>query len=222
MAKKLLSCLFIACVALMSCTSGMPEDSNTPVSSPSEGSFFLNVTAGTGGSIAAGAAQFISGTYLEGAEIGLPSLRSDPESRFVFDKWVVYSSDFAVLRTIDQMNAVFIMPPYDVTVVATFKELSDLFNLTIIVDEARGYFAEGTASLISGDYYKGTTIKLPTAYPYSGFVFAKWVAYSSDHNVLWNTYIQDAELIMPPRDLILIAEFEGESIWTPPVTSLYY
>ena len=85
--------------------------------------FHLTITADeTRGSIAGGMGKYLSGNYFEGSVIGLP-WQMRPLPGFGFDKWVIYSSDGEALWTIDQWDAYFTMPPYDVIVMASFKEV---------------------------------------------------------------------------------------------------
>jgi hypothetical protein len=84
--------------------------------------FHLEIIDGPHGGIPAGGARVYSGNYLEGEVISGLIVRS--HEGWVFERWIVYSNDYEIKGTIDRNVSTFIMPPYNVFLVAEYKEMA--------------------------------------------------------------------------------------------------
>ena len=84
--------------------------------------FNLNIIDGPHGGIPVGGAARYSGNYLEGETIGGLIVRSLPG--WAFEGWTIYSSDYEVIGTLDRSVGTFAMPPYDVILVAEYREVA--------------------------------------------------------------------------------------------------
>ena len=212
--KKLLITLFAICLTSTSCTVGTTLvsslDSNVPTSSmpipdktPGAG-FILNVTAEAGGSVPAE----LSGTYPAGELIQLTAL---PEPGFRFHRWIT-NSDNPEDSQISHRNPIqYATRSHDVTITATFKEESVIFHIDIIIDRS-GLVTEGEP-LYSGNFLEGEEVARGFILrPPLGWPFEKWIIYSSNYEVMGTIDRGVNTFVMPPYDVILVAEYSEREI----------
>ena len=67
-----------------------------------------------------------SGNYLEGDEIVGLIIRPHT-SEWRFERWLILSLDYGIMGTIERGVSTFIMPPYDVILVAEYSEREAVF-----------------------------------------------------------------------------------------------
>lgn len=82
--------------------------------------FHLDIIIDRSGLAAEGEPVY-SGNFLEGEDVGREYILRPPLG-WPFERWIVYSSNYEVMGTISRGVYTFAMPPYDVILVAEYRE----------------------------------------------------------------------------------------------------
>ena len=218
--KKLVLFLFVICAVLASCTTPSTPDislpdpiasassdttyTNTPIPSTSGVGYFLNVTAEEGGTVPAE----LSGTYPAYTNVELVAY---PNSGFSFYRWVDHVSDTHSSHNMRRNPINYMMQEYDASIVATFKETSELFHLDII-DGPHGGIPAGGATLYRGNYLEGEIIVGLITRSFPGWVFERWIVLSLDYGITGTIEHGVSTFTMPPYDVILVAEYSEREV----------
>ncbi|MCL2678701.1 MAG: hypothetical protein FWF18_00115 [Dehalococcoidia bacterium] len=195
--KKLMPLLVAFLVALT-----LPISCNS-ATTPSEAGFLLNVTAGPGGTVQ----SEVNGTYSPREQIEITAY---PDHGFSFYRWVVYSADSSGPWLFKNQNPARFAIQWNLDIVATFKETSELFFLSI-VDGPHGGIPAGGASIYSGNYLAGEVIAGLIVRPNPGWSFERWVIFSRDFEIMGTIEHGVDTFVMPSYDVILVAEYKEAS-----------
>ncbi len=153
--------------------------------------YYLNVSAGEGGSV-----DGVSGSYKAGDIVQLQAI---PYEGYRFARWDCSVEN--IIASINSMETTLQMPEQDVHVTAVFEKIDPLSTWDLHVEAGEGGSVEGTQA---GAYAEGTEIHL-TAVPDAGYRFTGW---SSDvDHVIDNVTKADITFSMPGSQLTVKAEF---------------
>ena len=179
--------------------------------------YYLSFQLGEGGQLRGVDASYFNKYYRKGEQVSLPDFRGTvpPEAGiYVFDRWI--SSDGGKFN--DAINPTsFFMPANDVTLTATYRKVTGMYQLHLMIDcppITVGNLSYSNWSV--GAYYlkKGEKIKLktenwlfiPSEYNTSGIEFTQWT--SSKGGKFDNPQKMDATFTMPGNDTTITAHFK--------------
>ena len=128
------------------------------------------------------------------------SLVATPDAGYELDSWTVYKTGDETTTVAVTNNGTFVMPEYNVTVSATFRQNTTMYTVT-----CDNNVENGTISVSSPSALSGTTITL-TATPDDGYSLYSWYVYKTgDMNT--TVTVTDNKFIMPSYDVTVAASF---------------
>ena len=161
-----------------------------------------NITCATNlanGSVSAPATAF------EGSTVAITATPKPGYLVSSYSAWKTKSDDNDTNTPVDvSINGTFIMPEFDVTVSATFKLNTTLYNIALQQPAAGGTIAASATQALSG------TIVTLTAMPDDGYELTEWYVYrTGDTNT--SVAVENGQFTMPAYDVTITASFAEPS-----------
>ena len=127
------------------------------------------------------------------------TLKAVPDPTYEVDTWSVWKTGDASTTVTVSSNGTFTMPKYAVTVSATFKQNTTLYDI------AQRAVDNGTIGVSASQALSGTTITL-TATPATGYKLLRWYVYKTgDMNTM--VTVTNNSFTMPPFNVTVGASF---------------